>query len=70
MRNVLEFVRAVIVVSAMPVVIMLYAASSRAWFIGLLVYVVVATLVLLVLNRLLKGKPSEETKATTGQSSG
>jgi len=50
MRKLLEFVRAVLVVSAMPVIIMFYAASSREWFIGLGVYVAVATLALLVLN--------------------
>ena len=64
MRKLLEFVRAVLVVSAMPVVIMFYAASTREWFIGLGVYVVLATLALLVLNHVLKGEPEESSKAS------
>jgi hypothetical protein len=59
MRKVLELIRAAIVVSAMPVVIMFYAASTPEWFVGLGIYVAVATLALVTLNHVLKEKPGE-----------
>ena len=53
MRKALEFIRAVIVVSAVPVVLTFYATTSRTLYLVLFVYVVVATLAVVVLNQVL-----------------
>jgi hypothetical protein len=67
MRRMLEYIRAAIVVSATPAVLVFYAASSRTWVIALSVYLVLSTLVLLVLNHLLKENPGDDTKAPSAR---
>ena len=60
MRKLLEFLRAVIVVSAIPAVLVFYAASSRTLLVALTAYLVIGVLGLLVINRVLQAKPSGE----------
>jgi hypothetical protein len=67
MRRMLEFVRAALVVSAVPAVVLFYLSSSRTW-IFMLVYVVAATIALVVLNHVLKESPDETIKAPSEQS--
>ena len=62
MRTVLEVVRAAIVVTAVPVVIAFHLAAWRPWGIALLLYLLAAIVALLVLNQVLKGEHSIETK--------
>ncbi len=57
MKKTLELIRAALVVSAVPVVLTFYATAGT-WHTVLFVYVVGATLVLLVLNHLLKEDPA------------
>jgi len=66
MKKMLEFIRAVLVVTAVPAVVMFYLSSSRTWL-YMLVYVVSATLVLLVLNHLLKEDPEGDVKTPPSQ---
>jgi len=67
MRRVLEFTRAVIALSAVPAGIVFMATTSRSWYIALFVYVVFATIALLILNRVLDGRLKDETKAPPRQ---
>jgi len=63
----LEFARAVLVASSVPAVVLFYLSSSRAW-IFMLVYIVAATIGLLVLNHVLKENADDTIKATSEQS--
>ena len=67
MRKMLEFVRALLVISAVPTVVVFYLSSSRTW-IFMLAYVVAATIALIVLNHVLKEDPEETIKAPSEQS--
>lgn len=63
MRKALEFIRAAIVVSAVPIVLMFYASTSRTMYIALFVYIVLATILLLVLNQVLKADDRDDSSA-------
>lgn len=67
MRRVLEFIRAAIVLSAVPVVLTFYATTSRTWYIALFLYFVLASIVLLVLNQVLKEDGPDDTNAPPSQ---
>ena len=67
MRKLLEIIRAALVLSAAPAGLMFLAVTSRTWYIVLFVYVVLATLALLVLNQVLKEEPRDDTKAPPAQ---
>lgn len=67
MRKVLEFIRAAIVVSAVPIVLVFYASTSRTMYIALFIYVVLATILLLVLNQVLKEDDRDDSNAPPAQ---
>jgi hypothetical protein len=66
MKKLLEFIRAAIVISAGPVVLLFYASSSHAWLI-LGLYVVLATVALPILNSFLKEEVNDDSKGVGQQ---
>jgi|KBSMisStandDraft_5_1062788.scaffolds.fasta_scaffold260754_2 cell division protein FtsW (lipid II flippase) len=61
MRKILEFIRAAIVITALPVLLLFFASSSQTWFV-LGAYVVAATVALPILNALLKEGSDQDSK--------
>jgi predicted lysophospholipase L1 biosynthesis ABC-type transport system permease subunit len=61
MRKILEFIRAAIVITALPVLLLFFASSSHTWVV-LGAYVVAATVALPILNALLKEGAGQDSK--------
>jgi predicted membrane channel-forming protein YqfA (hemolysin III family) len=66
-RKWLEYIRAAIVVTAAPAIIVFLSVTSRTWYVVLSVYVVLATLTLLVLNHVLAKEQGDQTDAPPAQ---